>query len=102
MQFPGNASLLPDANRRGDRLVCFDYCISLIFITLRRTTRVYRLPAGALGLWRALPPTLVSLLLGWWGLPWGVLYTPLTIITNLSGGRVVPAECSPAAAPLAD
>jgi hypothetical protein len=23
---------------------------------------------------------------GWWGIPWGVIYTPLTIMTNVMGG----------------
>jgi hypothetical protein len=30
--------------------------------------------------------------LGWWGVPWGLIYTPLTLWTNLSGGRAVTAE----------
>jgi hypothetical protein len=34
----------------------------------------------------------LSLLFGWWGLPWGLIYTPLTLWTNLSGGRDVTAE----------
>src|SRR6516162_6119051 len=29
-----------------DRLVCFDYCISLLLVTLRRTSNVYRLRPG--------------------------------------------------------
>jgi hypothetical protein len=37
---------------------------------------------------------MVSLLLGWWGVPWGLIYTPLTLWSNLSGGREVTAgEC---------
>jgi hypothetical protein len=72
-----------------DRLVCFDYCISLLLVTLRRTSNVYRLRPGELGLLKGLPFTLVTLLLGWWGVPWGIIYTPLALLTNLSGGRDV-------------
>jgi hypothetical protein len=76
----------------GGRFVFYEYCISLIFISLRQPTAVYFLRAGQSGLVRGLPYTFVSLLLGWWGLPWGLIYTPLTVLTNLSGGRDVTPE----------
>ncbi len=83
---------LEAALEAGGRLVYYEYCISLLVITLRRPTGIHLLRAHELGLWRGLPFTLVSVLLGWWGIPWGIIYTPLTIITNLSGGRDVTAE----------
>jgi hypothetical protein len=76
----------------GGRLVFYEYCISLIVISLRRPSDVYFLRAGNRGLARGLPYTLVSLLLGWWGVPWGLIYTPLTVVTNLSGGCDVTAQ----------
>jgi len=41
---------------------------------------------GKKGLLQGLPYTVLSLLLGWWGVPWGLIYTPLVVITNFSGG----------------
>ncbi|MBV9122626.1 MAG: hypothetical protein JO112_04655 [Planctomycetes bacterium] len=79
----------------GCRFVFYEFCISLIFVTLRRPTDVFLLKKDELGLWRGLPYTAVSLLLGWWGIPMGIIYTPLTILTNLSGGRDVTAEIRP-------
>src|SRR5712692_6542860 len=73
----------PDAREAGGRLVVYEYCISLLVITLRRTSRAYRLRPGESGRWQGLPYTLVSLLLGWWGIPWGILYTPVVVLTNL-------------------
>jgi hypothetical protein len=70
----------------GGRFVFYEYCISLILLTLRRQTSVYFLRPGELGLIRGLPFTLLSLLLGWWGLPWGIIYTPMVLVTNFSGG----------------
>jgi hypothetical protein len=70
----------------GGRLVFFEYCISVLVLTLRCPTDVYLLRAGQSALWRGLPYTVLSLLFGWWGVPMGILYTPLTLITNLSGG----------------
>jgi hypothetical protein len=76
----------------GGRFVFYEYCISLLVLTLRMPTPVVYVPAGDLGLVRGLPFTLISLCLGWWGIPWGIIYTPLTLVTNCSGGCDVTAE----------
>ena len=90
MRIHGIENLTPQERIReeaaGGRYVYYEYCISLIFISLRRPTGIYFLRTGDLGLLRGLPYTLLSLLLGWWGIPWGLIYTPLTLLTNLSGG----------------
>jgi len=78
---------LPPPVAGNDRLVFYEYCISLIFVSLRRPSVVVRLRPGQWGWIRGLPYTLLSLLLGWWCIPWGLIYTPLTLWTNLSGGR---------------
>ena len=65
----------PSDGIRGVRLVCYEYCISLIIITLRCPTRVVRLAPGSTGLLRGLPYTIISLLLGWWVFP-GDGFTP--------------------------
>jgi hypothetical protein len=70
----------------GGRFVLYEYCISLIVVTVRRPSAVYLLRAGNKGLVRGLPYTILSLFLGWWGVPWGVLYTPLALLTNITGG----------------
>jgi hypothetical protein len=76
----------------GGRFVFYEYCISLLIITLRRPTAVVLLRPGELGIVRGLPYVVLSLLLGWWGIPWGIIYTPLTVLTNLAGGRDVTPE----------
>lgn len=93
---------LRQALEAGGRFVFYEFCISLVVITFRRPSRVYFLPANDLGLVRGLPYSLCSLLLGWWGLPWGVIYTPLTVLTNLTGGCDVTAQVWPLLAPAAD
>jgi len=69
-----------------------DDCISILFLTLRRPTGVFLLGPNELGLRRGFGYSLISLFLGWWGIPWGIIYTPLTIITNFSGGKDVTPE----------
>jgi hypothetical protein len=73
----------------GGRFVVYEFCISFVILTLRCPTRVRLLRPRDSGVLRGLPYALLSLLLGWWGLPWGIIYTPLTIFTNLCGGHDV-------------
>jgi hypothetical protein len=75
--------------KAGGRLVFYEFCISVIFATLRCPTRIRLLRAGQYGWLRGLPFTLLSFLLGWWGLPWGPIFTVLVIFNNIRGGQDV-------------
>ena len=77
---------------RGARIVLFQYCISLLVITFRRNSSVQFVAPGESAAVKSLPYTLLSLLLGWWGLPWGFIYTPTVIYKNLKGGTDVTAS----------
>jgi len=39
-----------------------------------------------------LPWTGLSLLAGWWGIPWGPIWTVQALVTNFRGGKDVTAE----------
>jgi hypothetical protein len=77
---------------RGGRFVFFEFCISCLIFTLRRPTDIIFLRQEQRGWVRGLPYTFLSLVLGWWGLPWGIIYTPLALATNLAGGCDVTEE----------
>jgi hypothetical protein len=81
-----------DEVRRGGRFVIFSYCISALVVTFKRGSDVHFIRAGGSPLGASMPFTLLSLFLGWWGFPFGLIYTPICIITNLSGGKDVTAE----------
>ena len=40
----------------------------------------------------AFKSTLITVLFGWWGFPWGFIYPPAALITNLFGGKRPPDE----------
>ena len=90
MQIEGIDGLSSDELRaelqRGGRFIFYEYCISFVIFTLRRPSAVFFLRRGQWSWMRGLPYTTLSLLLGWWGLPWGLIYTPLVVMTNLVGG----------------
>ncbi|HEV3146574.1 MAG TPA: hypothetical protein VGZ47_21985 [Gemmataceae bacterium] len=76
----------------GWRFVFFEYCISCLAFTLRRPTDIVLVPPHEWRWVRGLPYTAMSLFLGWWGLPWGFIYTPIVLFTNMTGGCDVTAQ----------
>jgi len=77
---------------RGGKFVVFQYCVSLVIVTFRRASNVHLIRPGDGTAMRALPYTLVSLVAGWWGLPWGPIWTVATVYRNTRGGRDVTPE----------
>lgn len=78
--------------QQGGRFVFFEYCISFLIFSLRRPSAICFVRPDEWGWVRGLPYTLISLLMGWWGLPWGVIYTPMVLVNNMSGGCDVTAQ----------
>ena len=77
---------------RGGRFVMYEYCISILIMTFKRPSDIYFIPGGESSMSKGLVFTLLSLLLGWWGIPWGPIYTIASVVTNFSGGKDVTNE----------
>jgi hypothetical protein len=76
----------------GGKFVLYRYTISLVVVTLRRSSDVYFVRSNEKASVKGLPYTLLTLLLGWWGIPWGPIYTIGSLATNLGGGKDVTSE----------
>ena len=74
---------------RGAKFVLFQYCISVIVLTFRRPSDIYFVRQGENALAKGLPFTLLSLVAGWWGIPWGPIYTIQSVYNNSRGGKDV-------------
>jgi hypothetical protein len=81
--------------QRGAKLVVYQYAISVLVMSFRRSSDVYFIPAGESAVKRGLPWILISLVAGWWGIPWGPIFTVQSLVTNFRGGKDVTAELSP-------
>jgi DNA-directed RNA polymerase subunit RPC12/RpoP len=77
---------------QGGRFVVFRFCVSVIVITIMETSDVYYFDKNQSTFWRSLPFTLISIIFGWWGIPWGPIRTFQSIIDNFRGGKDVTNE----------
>lgn len=75
--------------QKGGKFIMYEYVISLLVITFKRNSNIYFVKADESAVVKGLPFTLLSGLVGWWGIPWGIIYTIQAIFTNLSGGKDV-------------
>lgn len=75
--------------QRGGRFVFYEYCISIVIMTFKRTSPVYFVKGGNSAIGKGMGFTLISLVIGWWGIPWGPIYTVGSLITNFRGGKDV-------------
>ena len=77
---------------RGGRFVMYQYCISVLVMTFKRPSNIYFMKAGERSIGKGIGFSLMTLLLGWWGIPWGPIYTIQSLLVNFSGGRDVTKE----------
>jgi hypothetical protein len=84
--------LAATARRSGAKFVFYQYCVSILIMTFRRPSDIYFVRAGENAVAKGLPYTLLSLVAGWWGIPWGPIYTIGSVVTNLGGGKDVTQE----------
>ena len=78
--------------QRGGRFVIFHYTISILVMTFRRPSDVYFVRAGESAVAKGLGYTLITLVAGWWGIPWGPIYSIGSLSTNFGGGKDVTDE----------
>ncbi len=78
--------------QRGAKFVTYQYCISVLVVTFKRSSSIYFHRAGESRAGKIALYTTISLFLGWWGIPWGPIWTVGSLITNFRGGKDVTQE----------
>jgi len=79
----------------GGRFVVYQYTISILVMTFRQNSDIYFIRGGESGVKHSIGFTLLSFIMGWWGFPWGPIYTFGSLYTNLSGGKDITHEIIP-------
>jgi hypothetical protein len=78
--------------QRGGKFVVYNYCVSVLIMTFKRASPLYFIPAGQSAVGKSLPWTLLTLVAGWWGIPWGPIFSVQSLVVNFKGGKDVTAE----------
>jgi hypothetical protein len=78
--------------QRGGKFVIYQYTISVLILTFRRGSDVYFIRGGHNAVTKGLGFSLLTLVAGWWGIPWGPIYTIGSLVTNFGGGKDVTAQ----------
>ena len=74
---------------RGAAFIMYRYCWSAIVVTFKEASDIHFIGAGENRVVRGLPYILLTLLLGWWGFPWGPIYSIQSLLTDFQGGEDV-------------
>ncbi len=86
------AHVLDQEIQNGARFIVYDYCISLVFISFQRSSEPVMVRANEDPILAGWKYTLLSLVMGWWGIPFGPIFTGMSLWTNLRGGRDITGE----------
>jgi len=74
--------------QRGGKFVLFQYCFSVVVMTFKRPSDIYFVRSGENPLVKGLPFTLLSLVVGWWGISMGAdLYDSVCLQQFARGQR---------------
>ncbi|AGF56248.1 MULTISPECIES: hypothetical protein [Clostridium] len=76
----------------GGKFVIYQYCISIGIMTFKRGSDIYFVKKDESTFVKGLGYTLLTLVAGWWGIPWGPIYTIGALYRNCSGGKDITAE----------
>lgn len=82
--------------QRGGRFVQYQYCVSALVVTFKQGTDIYFVRAGESRIGKGLGWILLTALAGWWGIPWGPIYTVQSLWYNLKGGHDVTPQAASA------
>ena len=78
--------------QQGGRFVVYTFVVSVILMTFKRSSSVYYIKPHMGSVGTGFKYTLITLLVGWWGIPWGPIYSIGGLITNFRGGKDVTVE----------
>ena len=74
---------------QGAKFVIFPYTISFVLMTLKKSSDIYFIKVGETTFQYSSKYVLMNLFIGWWGIPWGPIYTIGAIYQHIKGGKDV-------------
>ena len=74
--------------KKGGRFVTYSYSISIVAASFQRYSKIYFLRHYEAAINHGYPYLLISFFLGWWGIPFGPIFTIASIIRAFKGRDV--------------
>ena len=76
----------------GGKFVIYQYAISVVILSFKQGTDIYFVRSTENAVVKGLPYTLLTLAAGWWGIPFGPIFSVMALFNNLKGGKDVTKE----------
>ncbi|MDL2144921.1 hypothetical protein QQY79_20525 [Flavobacterium tructae] len=73
--------------QQGGKFVVFPYTVSFILMTLKRSSDIYFIKANENTFKYSYGFVFLNLIVGWWGIPWGPIYTIGSAYHHAVGGK---------------
>ncbi|MGE6353280.1 hypothetical protein ACQKCJ_05320 [Flavobacterium sp. NPDC079362] len=80
-------SQVRDLVYQGGKFVIFPYTVSFILMTLKRSSAIYFIRPGENTFKYSYGFVFLNLFVGWWGFPWGPIYTIGSAYHHVVGGK---------------
>lgn len=80
-------SQIKELVNKGGKFVIFPYTISFVIMTLKRSSDIYFIREDENSFKYSYSYVLLNFLIGWWGLPWGPIYTIGALYNHIIGGK---------------
>ena len=77
---------------RGGKFVIYQYAISVVILSFKQGSDIYFVRSTENAVAKGLPYTLLTLVAGWWGIPFGPIFSAMALFNNLKGGKDVTKE----------
>lgn len=82
-----SVSQIRDLVQQGGKFVIFPYTISFLIMTLKRSSDIYFIRPDENTFKYSYGYVLLNLIVGWWGIPWGPIYTIGALYNHITGGK---------------
>lgn len=82
-----SVSQIKELVNKGGKFVIFPYTISFVIMTLKRSSDIYFIREDENSFKYSYSYVLLNFFIGWWGLPWGPIYTIGALYNHIIGGK---------------
>ena len=82
-----SVSQIKELVNKGGKFVIFPYTISFVIMTLKRSSDIYFIREDENSFKYSYSYVMLNFFIGWWGLPWGPIYTIGALYNHIIGGK---------------